>query len=142
MDLMLSSILHFSHVTHTHTLYTHIYTNNSPTHQYLHHIHHSCKVYLSTTTIIIISNRIINYNYYLEYNNYLYYNLYIICIIKECSSTLYVRLPQAAPSTQYKRFTAISTNWLSEGSKFDIHQQGAQPAKSCKIEINKNSTFL
>ena len=36
--------------------------------------------------------------------------------IRECSSTLYVRLAHAAPPTQYKTFAAFSTNWLSEGS--------------------------
>ena len=50
--------------------------------------------------------------------------------IREWGSTLYVRLAHAVPTTQYKAFTALSTNWLSESSTSDVHLQGAADFKA------------
>ena len=45
--------------------------------------------------------------------------------IRECGSTLHVELVHAAPPTQYKAFTAFSTNWPSESftSRYTCKEQ-------------------
>ena len=57
----------------------------------------------------------------------LYNNIYNI---RDCGSTLYVGLAHAAPPTQYKVFTAFSTNWLSECSMTYTYIQGAADFKA------------
>ena len=72
--------------------------------------------------------------------------------IRECSSTLCVWLVHAAPPTQYKAFTAFSTNWLSEGStstytniytrrsRFKDHAESL-PVTASTVEVAKQKSI-